>query len=177
MDLEIQAQHVTLDPAWRELIEQAAARIAERYPETLRLHVTVRHAPHHRAGAESLALLANVEGAVIRAEKGGEDMREAIHAAFRAFQIELDRHHVQRRHVSKGAGARLQGSIERVFRDAEYVFIHYLPGQDVYVKRVALHGLDFDTLEPGHPVEFEVERGERGLQSPRVFPVGARSQV
>jgi ribosomal subunit interface protein len=177
MDLEIQTQHVTLDPAWRDLIEQSSARIAGRYPETLRLHVTVRRTAHHRAGTETVAVLANVEGGVVRAEKEEEEMRDAIHAVFAALEVGLQRHHEQRRHVTKGTGARLKGSVKRIFRDAGYGFIHHLPGRDVYFRRGALQGLDFDALEPGHPVEFEVEEAERGLQAPRVYPVGARSRV
>lgn len=173
MDLEIQTRHAELDPAWRELIDQAVARIAERYPETLRLHVTLQHTPHHRTGLETAALLANVEGAVLRAEKQGETVKEALHAAFRAIEVELARHHEQRRHVTKGGHERLEGSIKRIFRDGGYGFIHHLPGRDVYFDRSALHGLDFETLEPGLPVEYEVEQGERGLQSPSVYPAGS----
>ncbi len=177
MEIQIQTQHIVLDPAWRDLIEQSAARIADRYPEALRLHATVRHTRHHRKGSQTVTLLANVEGAVLRAEKIGEHVRDALHAAFQALAIELERHHQQRRHITKGTGPRLQGSIKRIFREAGYGFIHFQPGRDVYFRRVALSGLDFDRLEPGYPVEFEVEQGTRGLQSPRVYSVGARSRV
>lgn len=129
------------------------------------------------APATRRSVLANVEGAVIRVDKDGEDVPEATHAALRALESGLEHHHQRRRHDTKAAGARLQGSIKRIFRHAGYGFIHYLPGQDVYFRRGALHGLDFDTLAPGHPVEFETEPGERGLQSPRVSPVGDRGRV
>jgi CspA family cold shock protein len=177
MDLEIQTQHLTLDPAWRDLIEQSAARIAERYPETLRLHVTVRHTPHHRTGAETVTLLANIEGVALHVEKLEEQVRDAIHAAFDSLEIEMERHHRERRHVTKSPGARPEGSIKRIFREGGYGFIHYQPGRDVYFHRASLRGLDFDTLEPGDPVEFEIEQGKRGLQASQVFPVGSRSRA
>ena len=177
MDLEIQTQHVTLDPSWRDLIERSATRLADRYPEMLRLHVTLRHPRHHRTGAETVALLASVEGATLRAEKVEEDTRSAIHAAFAALGGELERHHRQRRHVTKSPGARPHGSVKRIFREAGYGFIHFEPGRDVFFHRASLRELDFDSLEPGMPVEFVLEEGQRGLQAAQVFPVGDRSRV
>lgn len=174
MELEIQTRHVTLDPTWRDLVERSAGRLAIRYPELLRLHVTVRHTPHHRNGAEVVSLLATVEGTTLRAEKLEEDARGAIRAAFAALGTELERHHRRRRHVTKPPGPRPQGSVKRIFREAGYGFIHHLPGLDVYFHRASLRGVDFDDLEPGTPVEFDVEEGERGLQASQVFPAGDR---
>ena len=176
MDLEIQAQQLTLDPAWRDLIEGFAASIGERHPDMLRLHVTIKHTPKHRNGTETVTLLANSEGHMLRAEKTAESVRDAIHAAFDAFEVELERHHELRRQVTKHIGTRVKGSIKRIFRDSGYGFIHYQPGRDVYFHRAALHGLEFEKLEPGDPVEFEIEHGERGLQAPQVHPVGAHSR-
>lgn len=176
MELEIQTRQLTLDPATRTLIEQLAAGIEERHPDTLRMHVTLRHTPRHRNGSETVTLLVNTEGRVLRAEKTAESVRDAIHAAFEAFRVEVERQHEQRREVTKNRGARTEGSIKRIFRDGGYGFIHYQPGRDVYFHRAALHGLDFDKLEPGDLVEFEIEQGERGLQAPQVHPVGAHSR-
>jgi cold shock CspA family protein/ribosome-associated translation inhibitor RaiA len=177
MDLQVQTQHAELDPDGRDLIERLAAHISERYPETLRLHVTVQQTPHHRQGSQTVVALANSEGAVLRAEKAGERVRDAIHAVFDALEVEIERHHRQRRHFTKGSRPRLQGSVKRIFRDGGYGFIHYEPGRDVYFNRASLDGLAFDTLEPGHPVEFEIEYGRRGLQAPRVCPAGARNRA
>jgi CspA family cold shock protein len=174
MDLEIQTQQLTLDHVSRTLIEEYAAGLGERHPDTLRLHVTLKHAPKHRNGAETVTLLANTEGVILRAEKSAESVRDAIHAAFEAFQVELERQHEQRREVTKNRSARIEGSIKRIFRDGGYGFLHYQPGRDVYFHRAALHGLDFEKLEPGDPVEFEIEQGDRGLQASQVRPV--RSQ-
>jgi CspA family cold shock protein len=175
MDLEIQTRSTELDPSWRDLIDRSVARMSERFPEVLRLHVTLRHAPHHRRGSEVVSLLANVEGATLRAEKEEEDAPAALRAAFAALDVELERHQTGRRHVIKRPGARPQGSIKRVFREGGYGFIRYEPGRDVYFHRAALHGLDLMTLEPGTPVEFEIEDGARGPQASRVYPAGDRS--
>ena len=100
MHLEIQTQHLALDPAVRDLIEQTAADIAQRYPDTLRLHVTLKHAPRHRNRAETVSVLANAGGRVMRAEKTADYVRDAIHAAFEAFEVGLERHHQQRRQAT-----------------------------------------------------------------------------
>lgn len=101
MDLEIQSRNVERDPAWRDLVEQQAGRLSERYPELLRLHVTVGHGRHHRAGAEVVALVANLEGATMRAEKQQADLTSAVRAAFRALATALERRHRQRFDVSR----------------------------------------------------------------------------
>ena len=173
MQIELQTRHLTLDPARRELIEQLAGRIANRFPDTMRLHVTLEHVPHHRHGSERVTLLGHAEARTLRSEKQGEDMREAIRAAFAAFESSLARHHARHRRPVKGAGARLRGSIKRIFRGAGYGFIHDGPGHDVYFHRDSLQGLRFDRLSPGDPVEFELEQGERGPQAARVAPPGA----
>jgi CspA family cold shock protein len=175
--LEIQTQHIDLDPGWRDLIEKAVERLSTRYPEVLRLHVTLRHNPHHRHGVEEVTLVANVEGTTLRADKQDEQVRAALHEAFEALGVELERHHRERRRVTKSPGGSVQGSIKRIFRDAGYGFIHYEPGRDVYFNRKAIHGLRFEDLEPGSPVEFEIEQGDKGLQASRVFPVGERSRA
>jgi ribosomal subunit interface protein len=178
MELELQSHDLTLDTSSRDLIERSAARLAERHPDLLlRLHVNVRGAPHHRTGTFSVALLATVKGGALRAEKSGDRPHDAIHRAFEALEHELRRRHEERGIPTKGAPECLQGSIKRVFRESGYGFIRYMPGRDVYFHRAALSGLDFDTLEPGQPVEFEIEQGEKGLQAPRVYPVGDRART
>lgn len=177
MDIEIQTQHLTLDPTSRDLIEQLAGGIAERYPDTLRMHVTLKHTPKHRNGSETVTVLANSEGSTLRAEKSAEYVRDAIHSAFEAFEVVISRHHQQHRPVSKNSGPVVEGSIKRIFRSGGYGFIHYQPGRDVYFHRAAVHELDFEKLQPGDPVEFEIEQGERGLQASQVRPVGSRHHV
>lgn len=177
MELEIQTRQIDLDPDWRDLIDRLAGRLVARYPEMLRLHVTVTHGLHHRRGFEEVALVANVEGATLRADKQEEHVRRALHAAFGALALELGRHHRERRRVTKSPGARLEGSVKRIFRDAGYGFIHHLPGRDVYFNRAALHELRFEELRPGTPVEFEIEQGAKGPQASRVFPVGERARA
>jgi ribosomal subunit interface protein len=96
VDLEIQARGIDLDPAWRELIEGAVARLTGRFPELIRIHVTTTHARHHRHGTEKVAVVANLPGATLRAEKQEDDVPAALHAAFAALTRELDAYHRER---------------------------------------------------------------------------------
>ena len=93
MDLEIQSQHVTIEPAWRELIEHRAEALSERHPKLLRLHVTFRHDGHHRQGVEAVHVVANLAGDTLSVTKEKTETLDALHAALDALERELARHH------------------------------------------------------------------------------------
>ena len=174
MDVEIQTQHVDMQPEWRALIDERLARLAERYPRLIRVHVTLRHGRHHLRGAEEVAIVATYPGATLRTAKQEEEMRDAVHAALETLERELAAHHEERRHFGKAPGPRPSGTITRLFTDRGYGFIVTDEGEEVYFHRNALHELDFASLPLGLPVELEIERGQRGLQAGPVFPVGKR---
>jgi len=100
MDLEIQTRHIELDPAWRDLIERSAERFRTRYPEVLRLHVTLKQDRHHRVDAHHVSLVANVEGGTLYADKREAHVPAALRAAFDSLRRKLRRHHRVRRRVS-----------------------------------------------------------------------------
>lgn len=174
MDIEIQTVQIEMQPQWRALIEERLARLAARYPELIRVHVTLKHGGHHRLGTEEVDIVANCAGATLRTAKQEEHVRDAVHAALDALERELAGRHEARRHFGKAPGARPAGVIASVFTDRGYGFITTQAGQEVYFHRNALHELEFASLRLGLPVELEIERGERGLQASRVFPVGER---
>ena len=174
MDIEIQTQHVDLQPEWRALIDDRLSRLLERYPTLIRVHVTLKHGRHHLHGAEEVDIIATCPGATVRAAKQEEEMRDALHAALDVLERELAAHHEERRHFGKPPGPRPSGTIARVFKDRGYGFIVTDAGEEIYFHRNALHELDFASAQPGLPVEFEIERGRRGPQASRVFPVGER---
>lgn len=174
MDLEIQTQHVTMQPEWLELIEKGVAKLAERHPRLVRVHVTLKHDRHHLRGQEEVDILANVPGRTLRVAKQEETMTAALHAGFDALARELDEYAAELRRFGKSPGARPQGIIQRIFPERDYGFILLDEGEEVYFHRNALHGLEFESLVVGQPVELELEQGERGPQASRVFPVGER---
>jgi ribosomal subunit interface protein len=174
MDIEIQTQHVAMQPEWRALIDERLARLAERYPALIRVHVTLKHGRHHQRGVEEVDIVATCPGATVRAAKPGEEMRDAVHAALDVLERQLAAHHEERRHFGKAPGARPSGTIARVFTDRGYGFIRTDDGEEVYFHRNALHELDFASLPLGLPVELEIEQGAEGPQASRVFPAGER---
>jgi ribosomal subunit interface protein len=174
---QIQTQHVTLQPDWRALVEERLQRLEERYPELIRVHVTLKHGRHHVHGTEEVDIVATCSGATLRAAKQEETMRDAIHAALDVLERELAAHHEARRHFGKVPGARASGTIARLFTDRGYGFILTENGEEIYFHRNSLSGLEFVSLGLGRPVELEIEHGARGLQASRVFPAGEHGDV
>ena len=50
-------------------------------------------------------------------------------------------------------------------------FIEQQSGEDVFVHFRAIKGDGYKTLSDGQEVEFEVEKGQKGLQAVNVLPV------
>ncbi|MBZ5544211.1 MAG: cold shock domain-containing protein [Acidobacteriia bacterium] len=64
----------------------------------------------------------------------------------------------------------MQGTIKRVIRDRGFGFIRSADGQEIFFHRSSLQQLNFDGLREGEPVEFEMERGEKGPRATSVRP-------
>ncbi|MGH9343387.1 MAG: cold-shock protein [Terriglobia bacterium] len=59
----------------------------------------------------------------------------------------------------------MEGTIKRLIRDRGFGFLRTDDGQEVFFHRSALENLDFDGLREGEKVEFELERGNKGLRA------------
>jgi len=58
------------------------------------------------------------------------------------------------------------------FDDAKgYGFITRPDGEDLFVHFSSIEGRGYRSLQEGQPVDFEVERGPKGLQAVNVRPV------
>ena len=62
----------------------------------------------------------------------------------------------------------MKGKIKRLIRDRGFGFITAEDDKDVFFHRSALAGEDFDVLEEGNSVEFDLERGPRGPRATNV---------
>jgi CspA family cold shock protein len=62
----------------------------------------------------------------------------------------------------------LEGKIKRLIRDRGFGFITVEDGKDVFFHRSALAGGDFDALEEGISVEFDLEKGPKGSRAVNV---------
>jgi CspA family cold shock protein len=62
----------------------------------------------------------------------------------------------------------LKGTIKRVIRERGFGFISAEDGREIFFHRSALEGADFDALEEGNSLEFDVEKGPRGPRAVNV---------
>ncbi|HLI33629.1 MAG TPA: cold shock domain-containing protein [Terriglobia bacterium] len=62
----------------------------------------------------------------------------------------------------------MQGTIKRLIRDRGFGFIRADDGQEVFFHRSSLRGVNFDGLREGEKVEFELEKGNKGLRANNV---------
>ena len=62
----------------------------------------------------------------------------------------------------------MKGKIKRLIRERGFGFISAEDGREVFFHRSALEGENFDALEEGNSVEFNVERGPKGPRAVNV---------
>jgi len=67
-------------------------------------------------------------------------------------------------------GSYMRGTIKRVIRERGFGFIRTSDGKEVFFHRTNLQQLNFEELNEGDGVEFEVEQGAKG---PRAIDVRA----
>ena len=62
----------------------------------------------------------------------------------------------------------MKGTIKRVVRDRGFGFIRSTDGQEVFFHRNGLQQIDFEGLQEGATVEFEIEQSEKGPRTTNV---------
>ncbi len=67
----------------------------------------------------------------------------------------------------------MEGKIKRLIRERGFGFISAEDGSEVFFHRSALQGMNFDTLEEGDSVEFELEKGYKGSRAVNVRVIKA----
>ena len=67
----------------------------------------------------------------------------------------------------------MKGKVKRLIRGRGFGFISAEDGTEVFFHRSALEGMNFDTLEEGDSVEFDLEKGYRGARAVNVRVVKA----
>ncbi|MDA8231339.1 MAG: HPF/RaiA family ribosome-associated protein [Magnetospirillum sp.] len=103
-----------------------------------------------------------------------EDVQVAIHDAFDEARRRLEDHARRARADVKVHAVPTHGRIVRLFPYEGYGFIEGPDGREVYFRREALSGADFDDLAIGGEVRFFFHEGEgeKGEQASTVTPVG-----
>jgi CspA family cold shock protein len=67
----------------------------------------------------------------------------------------------------------MRGTVKWFSDEKGYGFIQQEGGEDVFVHYSAITGNGFRSLSEGQVVEFEVTKGQKGLQASNVRPVGS----
>ena len=62
----------------------------------------------------------------------------------------------------------MKGKISKLIQRRGFGFIDAEDGQEVFFHRSALEGIDFNALEEGNDVEFDVEEGPKGPRAVKV---------
>ncbi len=62
----------------------------------------------------------------------------------------------------------MKGKIKRLIRERGFGFITAEDGKEVFFHRSALEGENFDALEEGASVEFDLEEGPKGPRATNV---------
>jgi cold shock protein len=66
----------------------------------------------------------------------------------------------------------MQGTIKKIMRERGFGFIRTQNGEEVFFHRSSLEQGNFDNLQEGHEVEFDVERGDKGSRAANVRVTG-----
>jgi CspA family cold shock protein len=64
-----------------------------------------------------------------------------------------------------------RGTVKWFSDEKGYGFISQEDGEDVFVHHTGILGAGFKSLSEGQTVEFEVSRGQKGLQASNVRPI------
>ena len=67
----------------------------------------------------------------------------------------------------------MKGEIKKLIRERGFGFISAEEGREIFFHRSALEGVDFDALEEGNNVEFNVEKGPKGPRAANIRIVKA----
>lgn len=60
------------------------------------------------------------------------------------------------------------GTVRTLIRERGFGFISAEDGTEIFFHRTGLVGADFDSLHEGDKVEFEVEKGPKGLRATNI---------
>jgi len=175
MELQIESRNVAMTPRWKSEIEARMADLQAGHDDVIHGRVTLTKNPHHKKArnvAEALVVVTLPGRHTFTARKEEKTFEEAIRAAFFSLEIELRKYREKR--ASKEVRVTpipLRGVVCKLFPHEGYGFILQEGGGEVYFHRNAVHGIQFEELEDGMEVAFNVESGEKGPQATTVNPV------
>ena len=171
MDVEIEGVRVDVTPQWRADIE---SRVADLYPGHDITHVRVRLTEHdHRKpdDSHSVLIVVQIPGHTITAEKQQATFEEAIHDAFDAVTVELEKIREKRAsHEVDVSAPPERGVVTKLFPQEGYGFVATDDGTEVYFHKNAVRDIVFEDMD-GMTVSLNIEPGEKGPQATVIQPL------
>jgi ribosome-associated translation inhibitor RaiA len=89
MNLDIQTEHVVMQPEWHDLIDVWVARCARFHPEVAGIDLTLRHGKSGQHREEEVDVMAMAGRRNLRVARHAELMSVALHDALDALEHEL----------------------------------------------------------------------------------------
>ena len=175
MELHIESRNVEMTPRWKKEIEERMEKLQAGHDDIMHARVTLTKNPHHKKSknvAEALVVVTLPGRPALTSRKEEKTFEEAIRAAFFSIDIELRKYREKR--ASKDVRLSpipLRGVVCKLFPKEGFGFILQEGGGEVYFHKNAVHGMEFDHLEDGTEVTFNIEEGEKGPQATTVNPV------
>lgn len=184
MRLPVQISYRELTPSEtiNAHIRDKVAELEQFYPRMISCRVMVEtlHRHHRKGRLYHVRIELGVPGAQLVVSREHqlahehEDVNVAIRDAFAAARRKLEDFARRQRGDTKQHEVPLHGRIARLFPWEGYGFIEAPDGSEVYFHRRAVIGGDFDDLEVGAQVRFDLApgEGEKGPQATTVQPIG-----
>jgi ribosomal subunit interface protein len=168
MQVYIEGQHTDIQPELRERITQRLEELNVSHEDILHARVALDKDTHHQQGADEVRVIVALSGKTLTAKKTAPSLYDAANAALETIERELKEFRHQRRVVLKEPGPRIKGRIVRIFRTRGYGFAETETYQEIYFHANSVHGIRFEELKVGMPMDLEIEAGHKGLQASRM---------
>jgi ribosomal subunit interface protein len=168
MQVYIEGQHTDIQPELRERITQRLEELNVSHEDILHARVALDKDTHHQQGADEVRVIVTLSGKTLTAKKTAPSLYDAANAALETIERELKEFRHQRRVVLKEPGPRIKGRIVRIFRTRGYGFAETETYQEIYFHANSVHGIRFEELKVGMPMDLEIEAGHKGLQASRM---------
>jgi ribosome-associated translation inhibitor RaiA len=98
VNIDIQTEHVRMQPAWHRMIDEWVARCRRQHSEVASVDVTLRHRDRSRPG-EEVGVVATARGRQLRGAARAGLMSVALHDALDAVERELLVHEAVTRRI------------------------------------------------------------------------------
>jgi ribosomal subunit interface protein len=177
--LEIRSDGVPVVEPLDEAIRARADRLEEFFDRIVSCHITLHQPPgHSQKGAPyEVDINVSVPGEVLVVNRQrNPDLELAVGLAFDAMERQIEDYVRRMRHDAKKHVTPPTGVVRVVFADEGYGFISGDDGRDVFFHRNSVLGGGFEALEPGTPVRFAEEQGDKGPQASSVSVVAGHQR-